>query len=55
MRPLVAGSVSVDLNCTITHRSLPLVLCVRATAAVSNFHDCSIRVYCSDCCIKVFL
>ncbi|XP_065893994.1 uncharacterized protein [Dysidea avara] len=32
IRPLVAGAVSVDLNCTITHRSLPLVMCVRASA-----------------------
>ena len=36
IRPLVDGAISVDLNCTITHRSLPLVMCVRASAKVST-------------------
>ena len=42
----MAGAVSVDLNCTITHRSQPLVMCVRATAEVSTCCNCDCLLEC---------
>ena len=42
IRPLVAGAVSVDLNCTITHHSLPLVMCVGAIAKVRTSYNVTV-------------